>query len=111
MLAIDPTLLALLAILSIGLVLPEIFRRKKFPFSIFLLIAGAILGPTGFHLVKMNTTIDFFGFLGSTFLMFMAGLEVKLEYIKTSDQIADLLTKPLDVRTFLRLREFIVQPV
>lgn len=82
MLALDQTMLALLSILTIGLVLPEIFRHRKFPFSIFLLVAGAILGPGGLALVHTDSTIEFFGFLGSTFLMFMAGLEVKWETLK-----------------------------
>jgi hypothetical protein len=35
---------------------------------------------------------------------------VRLQYVKTIDQLADIFTKPLDPKTFLRLRDFIVQP-
>ena len=35
---------------------------------------------------------------------------VKLQYICTKDQVADLLTKPLPKKDFLRLRPFIVRP-
>lgn len=82
MIGIEHTLLALALILGFGLVLPEIFRNKRFPFSIGLLLFGAILGPFGFNYIHMSETLEFFGFLGSAFLMFIAGLEVKMDTLR-----------------------------
>ncbi|MBR9681992.1 MAG: cation:proton antiporter [Candidatus Altiarchaeota archaeon] len=82
MIGVEHTLMALLLILGLGLVIPEFFRNRRFPFSIFLLIFGALLGPFGLNYIQADSTIEFFGFLGSTFLMFMAGLEVKLDTLK-----------------------------
>lgn len=71
----EGTILALLIILSVGLLGPEIFRRLKLSYFSSLIVLGAILGPYGLNWVSEDPIINFFGFLGFAFLMFMAGLE------------------------------------
>lgn len=83
MIGSEYTLLTLFAILALGLAIPELFRKNRFPFSIFLILFGALFGPKGLGLVELDTTIEFFGFLGSMFLMFMAGMEVKFTTLKS----------------------------
>lgn len=73
------TLLILLIILSLGLIVPELFRRFKFPFVTSLILVGAIMGPFGLGIVVSNEAVEFLGFLGFTFLMLMAGLEINTE--------------------------------
>ncbi|MBR9679483.1 MAG: cation:proton antiporter [Candidatus Altiarchaeota archaeon] len=82
MIGSEYTLLTLLSILTVGLVIPELFQKNRFPISIFLILFGAILGPNGIGLVQLDGTIEFFGFLGSMFLMLMAGMEVKFKTLR-----------------------------
>lgn len=71
--------LLLLVILVLGLLAPELFRRLRMPYVTAILLTGAFLGPYGFDVIDSHVVIEFFGFLGSIFLLLMAGLEVKLE--------------------------------
>lgn len=71
------TLLLLLAILAFGLIIPELFRRFKLPYVTSLILIGAVLGPNMLGYIRYDEVIEFFGFLGSAFLMLMAGLEIK----------------------------------
>lgn len=68
----------LFIILTAGLLFPELFRKFKLPYVTSVILAGSILGPHGYDYVQSDEVIEFFGFLGSVFLMLMAGLEVKL---------------------------------
>ena len=77
------TLLGLLAILTLGLIVPEIFKRTlRLPFVTSVIIIGSIFGPYGFNIIESNEVIEFFGFLGFTFLMLMAGLETHVSELK-----------------------------
>jgi len=80
--AIESTLPILLVILSLGLIVPELFKKLHLPWVTILIILGAILGPHGVNYVQQNEVIEFFGFLGFTFLMLMAGLQTKPESLK-----------------------------
>lgn len=85
---IPDTALILLLILIVGLVIPELFRRLKLPYITGIIILGAILGPLGLGYIDLTPELVFFGFLGSAFLMLMAGLEVELKYFqKTGKKI------------------------
>lgn len=72
----------LLLILLVGLVIPELFKKFRLPYVTTLIIFGAILGPYALGLVEIDDTIRFFGFLGFTFLMFMAGLKTDMDEVK-----------------------------
>jgi Kef-type K+ transport system membrane component KefB len=76
----ESTLLVLLLILFVGLIVPELFRKLRLPFVTSLILVGAVLGPFGIDVIPTNETIQFFSFLGLTFLMFMAGLETHVEH-------------------------------
>lgn len=76
------TLPVLLLILLGGLIIPEFFKRFRLPYITTLIFFGALLGPYAFGFVQINETIQFFGFLGFTFLMFMAGLKTDIEEVK-----------------------------
>lgn len=78
----EGTALVLLIILCFGLVMPELFRRLKLPYVSVLILVGALFGPYGWGYVQSDSVLEFFGFLGSAFLMLMAGLEVKLKHLE-----------------------------
>lgn len=65
-------------ILFVGVLFSSIFRRFHLPWVLALIVAGIVVGPYGFELVEIDSTIEFIGQIGLVFLMFMAGLEVKL---------------------------------
>jgi Kef-type K+ transport system membrane component KefB len=77
----EGTLAILLVILTLGLLVPEIFRRFNIPFITIVILAGALIGPYGLNYIQPNEIISFFGFLGMTFLLLMAGLETKVEKV------------------------------
>lgn len=87
----ESTLIVLLIILFFGLVTPELFRRLRLPYVTSLIIIGAILGPNGLGYIASNETVEFFGFLGLTFLMLMAGLETDTEKLNHSKRSLAML--------------------
>lgn len=58
-----------------------LFNRLHLPFVIALIMGGIIIGPFGLGILQITPTIDFLGQIGLVFLMFIAGLEVKLSNI------------------------------
>ncbi len=77
------TLIPLLVILSFGLLLPDFFRKLRIPFVTSLILVGSMLGPNGLNYVQFDEIISFFGFLGMTFLMLMAGLDADIRKLKS----------------------------
>jgi len=78
----EQTIPALLIILLLGLLVSDMFKKLKLPMVTSIILIGAVLGPNGFNYIKPDEVIVFFGFLGSAFLMLMAGLEIKLEHFE-----------------------------
>lgn len=78
---IENTLLTLLLVLTLGLIIPELFKKFRIPFLTLIILAGAVFGSHGLNYIQANETISFFGFLGMAFLMFMAGLETDITKI------------------------------
>ena len=56
-------------------------KRFHLPWVISLIIAGVVIGDTGFQLVTVDPVLNFFAEIGLVFLMFLAGLETKLSSI------------------------------
>lgn len=73
----DPVLVFALA-MTIFLVLPQIFERMRVPGLIGLIIAGAVIGPSGIGLLERDATIILLGTVGLLYLMFLVGLELDL---------------------------------
>lgn len=84
MTGVEHTLLILLLILFVGLVVPRLIKPLRIPWVTTVILAGALVGPNGLAFVEQDPTIEFFGFLGFTFLMFMAGLETTGEALRTN---------------------------
>lgn len=75
-------LIAFFMIVFIGLLSSTLFRKLHFPWVVALILGGILVGPEGFDLITIDGTTDFIAQMGLTFLMFMAGLETKLEGFK-----------------------------
>ena len=71
-----------LLILVAGLFFSELFRKLHLPYVLALIFAGIVIGPVGLNLVELTPSILLLGSLGAIFVMFMAGLEIKTEYLR-----------------------------
>lgn len=74
----DNQVLIFSVILFIILLAPLILGRFKIPGIIGLIIAGVIIGPHGFNLIKKDSAIDLFSTIGLLYIMFIAGLELDM---------------------------------
>jgi Kef-type K+ transport system membrane component KefB len=70
--------LKFLLILVIILFAPILFNKVKLPALLGLIIAGAIIGSFGFHLMDRDSSIILAGTAGLLYIMFLAGLEIDL---------------------------------
>ncbi|GCD78746.1 sodium:proton antiporter [Thermaurantimonas aggregans] len=69
-------------ILFIILFAPILLNKLKIPHLIGLIIAGAIIGPNGLHVMDRDSSIILFGNAGLLYIMFLAGLEIDLADFK-----------------------------
>lgn len=74
----ESILIVLLIMLLAGIILPILLKKFHLPLATLLIFAGAILGPNLLGYIQPNEVILFFGFLGMTFLMLMAGIETDI---------------------------------
>ena len=66
-------------VLFAGIFFSVLFRRLHLPWVVMLILGGIIIGPHALGVFEPNPTIEFIGQIGLVFLMFMAGMETKLE--------------------------------
>lgn len=74
-------LLIFLVILLAGIFFSELFKKLHLPYVLALIVAGITIGPIGLDLVEITPSILLLGSIGAIFVMFMAGLEVKVDYL------------------------------
>jgi len=73
----DPVLIfAILALVM--LVAPVFADRLRIPDLVLLLLAGAVLGPHGLHILDRSSAVTMLGSVGLLYIMFLAGLEIDL---------------------------------
>lgn len=76
-------------VLFIILFAPILFSKIKVPHIIGLIIAGIIIGPYGFNILRRDASIVLFSTVGLLYIMFLAGLEIDLgEFKKNKKKIA-----------------------
>jgi Kef-type K+ transport system membrane component KefB len=73
-------------ILLIILLAPLVLNRLRIPPLLGLIIAGAIIGPKGLHLMERDSGILLSGTAGLLYIMFLAGLEIDLEDFKKNSR-------------------------
>lgn len=76
------TLLSIALLLAAAKAGGLLSRRLKMPEVLGALLAGVILGPAGFHLVRYDAGIQLLSNLGVVLLMFLAGIETDAEQFK-----------------------------
>ncbi|WP_333862595.1 cation:proton antiporter, partial [Chitinophaga sp.] len=77
-LPIDDPLLKFLLELIIILGAPLLLNKIKVPHLLGLIIAGALVGPNGFHLLARDSSVVVTGTTGLLYIMFLAGLEIDM---------------------------------
>lgn len=65
-------------VLFVILFAPLLLSRFKVPGIIGLILAGAAIGPHGFHVLERDASIVLFSTVGLLYIMFLAGLEIDL---------------------------------
>jgi Kef-type K+ transport system membrane component KefB len=67
-------------------IVPLLFERAGVPGVIGLIIAGAVIGPSGFGLLARDDVMKLLGTVGLLYLMFLVGLELDLERFRRQRQ-------------------------
>lgn len=76
--------LPLLLITLLAFIVPVLasrFQAVKLPIVVGEILAGIIIGKSGFAIVQPSGTLDFLSEFGFTFLMFLSGLEINFEVL------------------------------
>lgn len=73
-------------ILFIILFAPLVLHRFKIPDIVGLIIAGALIGPYGLHIMDRDSSIVLFGTVGLLYIMFVAGLEIDMADFKKNSK-------------------------
>ncbi|MBI9067142.1 MAG: cation:proton antiporter [Salinivirgaceae bacterium] len=63
---------------------PFIFRIFKIPDVASFIIAGILIGPYGFNILTRDSSIQLFGTVGLLYIMFVVGLELDIDKLKSS---------------------------
>jgi Kef-type K+ transport system membrane component KefB len=76
--------LLIIAIVAFGVpFLVRLTPVHRFPASVLEIVAGILIGPSGFGWVKIDLPIQIFSLIGLGFLLFFAGLEINLYRLKS----------------------------
>ena len=59
-----------------------LFNRLHLPWVVALLLGGMVIGPFGLNVLQSSPTLELLGEIGLVFLMFMAGLETRIENVR-----------------------------
>lgn len=93
---------SLLIITALAVVIPIVLsriKRFKLPIVVGEILAGVVIGVSGFNLIEHSETLDFLAEFGFAFLMFLSGLEVDysllLQMPKGNNGWQDRLLQPL----------------
>lgn len=94
-------LLALLLITGLAFLIPLLAKRLErfgIPIVVYEIIAGMIIGTSGFNFVQPSEVLNFLAEFGFAFLMFLSGLELDLRLLTPTRQAPEgqhRLTQPL----------------
>ena len=76
--------LPLLLITGLAVLVPVLargFQKLQIPIVVGEIVAGMVIGKSGFDLIPHTETLTFLAEFGFTFLMFLSGLEVDMEQL------------------------------
>lgn len=81
-------LVALLLLLAVSVIGPVAAYRMRLPTAVVLMLLGVALGPAGAGVLHDLPTVSFLSEFGFLVLMFMAGMEIDFEAIRTAGRAA-----------------------
>ena len=80
--------LLLIAVLAVAIpVIVNRFKKIRLPIVVAEIIAGIVIGQSGFNLIQPSTTLSFLTEFGFIFLMFLSGLEVSFQSIRDASKV------------------------
>ncbi len=85
---ISSSYIPLLIIILLATFVPVILKNLKFipiPIVVGEIIAGMIIGKSGFNLIGESSQLDFLYTFGFAFLMFLSGLEIDFKLMRPTD--------------------------
>jgi Kef-type K+ transport system membrane component KefB len=91
-LSIEQLFLSIVILLAGARILGEIFRRLKQPTLIGELLAGIILGPTLFGVVRSNDSLEMLSNIAIFFVLLFIGLEMDIRQIKRTGKSAIVIS-------------------
>lgn len=80
---LDPNLIAIAVVFSVALVCGLLLMRIKQPAIVGYILAGVILGPSGFEIIGETEAAKTLAELGVLLLLFLVGMELSLRAFKT----------------------------
>ncbi|MEO8073107.1 MAG: cation:proton antiporter, partial [Acidobacteriota bacterium] len=101
---------SLLLITLLALVVPFLANRikiVKIPIVVGEILAGIVIGRSGFNLVEATPTLNFLSEFGFAMLMFLSGLEVNFEMLRSSGETGEK-TSVLQRPTTLAILYFLI---
>lgn len=90
--SIEQLFLSIVILLAGARILGEIFRRLKQPAMIGELLAGIILGPTLFGVVRSNDSLEMLSNIAIFFVLLFIGLEMDIRQIKRTGKSAIVIS-------------------
>ena len=70
-------------VLIIILIAPIVMSKLRIPHIIGMVLAGVVIGPHGFNILERDSSFELFGRVGLLYIMFLAGLEMDLQGLKS----------------------------
>ena len=87
----DPNLTAIAIVFSVALLCGLLLMRFKQPAIIGYIVAGVILGPSGFQIIEETEAAKTLAELGVLLLLFLIGMELSLRAFKTVYKLASII--------------------
>ena len=89
---------SLLIISGLAFILPILvnkIKKVKIPVVIAEILAGIIIGKSGFNIIHDDLWIEFLSLFGFAYLMFLSGVEIDFSYLKTLKKDKNAKGNPL----------------
>lgn len=77
----EPVIIFCVVLLTI-LIVPILSEKCRFPSIIGLILAGIVIGPHETRILTEDSTIILFRTIGLLYIMFLAGMDIDLDYFK-----------------------------
>ena len=79
----DPTMI-FFVVLFIILAAPIVMGKLRIPHIVGMVLAGVVVGKYGLNILERDSSFELFGKVGLYYIMFLAGLEMDIEGLKSN---------------------------